>query len=232
MCDESVMNNVHFELNQNTYNCINDLNNIYENDKNKYGFKIVLDYRKNIPNIPIEQYQSNNPNDLLLVLCNSFTLNPIAYVHITLHCDAVNFEPISIEIECIKTIDLYRNLGKCKLLLSILILLSRLLNPNINMIHLDSINYKLSYLCIFEFDAIPQVIYYKSIENDFSSDIKNEKKCNEFKDEVAEMKNKSKEEKYKYIENFDAQFGNDLFLIIDIDDSLLVKISHEINNYH
>ena len=42
------------------------------------------------------------------------------------------------------------------------------------------------------------------------------------------MQDKTKEEKYKYIEKFDAIYGNDLFLIIDINDSLVERKLHYI----
>ena len=191
-----------------------DLN--YENGSE---LQILLDYRKNLIDIPEKQYEVNAPDDLILAYYKRFTL--LAYMHITLHNE-------SIGIEYVKTIDNYQNQKMCKFLLSVLIVLSRLINPNLNMIHLDSINYKISYLCIFEFDAIPQITYYNSRENNFVSDIKDETKCNEFNIEILKMQDKTKEEKYKYIEKFDAIYGNDLFLIIDINDSLVERKLHYI----
>ena len=103
--------------------------------------------------------------------------------------------------------------------------------------HLDSINKKLSYLCIFEFDAIPQILYYK--ENEFLRDylrdyIRDDSKITDFKTQILDMKDKTKEEKYKYIASCDTIFGNDLFLIIDINDindSLIKKTHNFINSY-
>ena len=216
------MSEDHFKLNDETNKFINDLNkNIMKdlNYENGSELQILLDYRKNLIDIPEKQYEVNAPDDLILAYYKRFTL--LAYMHITLHNE-------SIGIEYVKTIDNYQNQKRCKFLLSVLIGLSRLINPNINMIHLDSINYKISYLCIFEFDAIPQITYYNSRENNFVSDIKDETKCNEFNIEILKMQDKTKEEKYKYIEKFDAIYGNDLFLIIDINDSLVERKLHYI----
>ena len=216
------MSEDHFKLNDETNKFINDLNkNIMKdlNYENGSELQILLDYRKNLIDIPEKQYEVNAPDDLILAYYKRFTL--LAYMHITLHNE-------SIGIEYVKTIDNYQNQKRCKFLLSVLIGLSRLINPNINMIHLDSINYKISYLCIFEFDAIPQITYYNSRENNFVSDIKDENKCKEFNIEILKMQDKTKEEKYKYIEKFDAIYGNDLFLIIDINDSLVERKLHYI----
>ena len=214
MCDDITQYN--FVQNQQTQKCIKGLNNKlntlnFENGNEK---QILLDYRKKLINIPKEQYQRNSPNDLILAYYNRFTL--LSYIHITLHDE-------SIGIENIRTTDIYQNKGNCKYLLSILIVLSRLINPKLNMIHLDSISNKLSYLCIFTFDAIPQVLYYKddSISHPL---LKDDVKTFEFKNEVAEMKDKTKEEKYHYIASLDTRFGNDLFLIIDINDSIVSMI--------
>ena len=190
-------------------NKLNSLN--FENGNEK---QILIDYRKNLINIPTESYQVTKADDLILAYYNRFTL--LAYIHIKLFDD-------SIGIENIRTLDMYQNKGHCKLLLSVLIILPRRINPKLNMIHLDSISNKLSYLCIFTFDAIPQVLYYKddSISHPL---LKNDEKTFEFKNEVAEMKDKTKEEKYKYITSLDTRFGNDLFLIIDINDSIVSMI--------
>ena len=216
MCDE-IMTPDNFKQNQYIQKFINDLNKKLKciNLENGNEKQVLLDYRKNLINIPKENYQANAPDDLILAYYNRFTL--LAYIHISLHDE-------SIGIEYIKTIHNYQNQGHCKLLLYVLIVLSRLINPKLNMIHLDSINNKLSYLCIFAFDAIPQILYYKntSLATDISE--KDYDKITEFKHEVAEMKNKTKEEKYKYIAKFDELYGNDLFLIIDISDSIVSMI--------
>lgn len=204
-----------FEQNQQTQKCIKMLNNKLNNLNfvNGNEKQILLDYRKNLINIPKEQYQKNSPNDLILAYYNRFTL--LTYIHITLYDE-------SIGVENIRTIDTYQSKGNCKYLLSVLIVLSRLINPKLNMIHLDSINNKLSYICIFMLDSIPQVLYYKN--EPISPLVKNDEKTFKFKNEVAQMKNKTKEEKYKYIESLNTRFSNDLFLIIDINDSIVSMI--------
>ena len=204
-----------FLQNKQTQKCIKGVNNKlnslnFENGNEK---QVLLDYRKNLINIPIEKYQSNSPNDLILAYYNRFTL--LTYIHIKLFDE-------SIGIEYIKSMYMYKNKGHCKLLLSVLIILSRRINPNLNMIHLDSISNNLSYLCIFTFNAIPQSLYYKN--NSFSTDKKDDEKLFEFKSEVAEIKDKTKEEQYNYIESLESRFGNNLFLIIDITDSIVSMI--------
>ena len=211
------MSTYNFVQNQQTQKCIKVLNMKLKNLNFENGSEkqILLDYRKNLINIPTEKYQTTKSDDLILAYYNRFTL--LAYIHISLHDE-------SIGIEYIRTMNMYQNQnkGNCKYLLSVLIILSRLINPKLNMLHLDSINNKLSYLCIFTFDAIPQALYYK---NELISPLlKDDDKTFEFKNEVAEMKNKTKEEKYKYIESLDTRFGNDLFLIIDISDSIVSMI--------
>ena len=208
------MSSNNFVQNQQTQKCIKSINNKlnrlnFENGNEK---QILLDYRKNLINIPTEKYHPTLPDDLILAYYNRFTL--LAYIHISLHDE-------SIGIEYIRTMNMYQNKGNCKFLFSYLIILSRLINPNLNMIHLDSINNKLSYLCIFEFDAIPQVLYYK---DESTSMMKDDVKTFEFKNEIAEMKDKTKEDKYKVISSFDTRFSNDLFLIIDINDSIVSMI--------
>lgn len=202
-------------LNKKTQKCIKGLNNKLNslNSENGNEKQVLLDYRKNLINIPTEKYQLNSPNDLILAYYNRFTL--LTYIHISLHEE-------SIGIEYIRTLDTYQNKGHCKLLLSVLIILSTSINPKLNMIHLDSISNILSYLCIFTFNATPQSLYYKN--NSFSTDIKDDEKMFEFKVEVAEMKDKTKEEQYNYIESLDSRVGNDLFLIIDINDSIVSMI--------
>jgi hypothetical protein len=209
------MSFTNFEQNQQIQKYINVLNYKLNslNSENGNEKKILLDYRKNLINIPIEKYQATKTDDLILAYYNRFTL--LAYIHISLHEE-------SIGIEYIRTMNIYQNKGNCKLLLSVLIILSRSINPKLNMIHLDSISNNLTYLCIFTFDAIPQVLYYKN--NSFSTDIKDDDKSFEFKAEIAEIKDKTKEEQYNYIESLDSRFGNDLFLIIDINDSIVSMI--------
>ena len=204
-----------FLQNQKTQKYINNLNIKLKslNLINGSEKQVLLDYRKNLIHIPEEICQTTSPDDLILAYYNRFTL--LAYIHITLYDE-------SIGIDYIKTSDIYQNQGYCKFLFSVLIMLSRLINPKLNMIHLDSINNKLSYLCIFEFDAIPQVLYYKN--ESISPLIKDDENTFEFKNEVAIMKTKTKEEKYQYIESFDTRYGNDLFLIIDINDSIVSMI--------
>ena len=208
------MSFTNFEQNQQIQKYINVLNYKLNslNSENDNEKKILLDYRKNLINIPTEKYHPTLPDDLILAYYNRFTL--LAYIHISLHDE-------SIGIEYIRTMNMYQNKGNCKYLLSVLIILSRLINPNLNMIHLDSINNKLSYLCIFTFDAIPQVLYYK---DESTAMIKDNVKTFEFKNEIAEIKDKTKEEQYNYIESLDSRFGNDLFLIIDINDSIVSMI--------
>jgi len=203
-----------FIQNQKTQKYINNLNIKLKTSNliNGSEKQILLDYRKNLINIPIEKYHPTLPDDLILAYYNRFTL--LAYIHISLHDE-------SIGIEYIRTMNMYQNKGNCKYLFSVLIILSRLINPNLNMIHLDSINNKLSYLCIFTFDAIPQVLYYK---DESTAMIKDDVKTFEFKNEIAEIKDKTKEEKYQYIASLDSRFGNDLFLIIDINDSIVSMI--------
>ena len=220
MCDNDTNDNdndndietEHYAMNKDTLAYINDLNHklLYLNFENGHELQVLLDYRKNLIYIEYEEYQSNNPNDLILCLYKRF--KPITYMHIKLHDDFIS-------LEYVKTTYKYQNQGQCKFLLSILIVLSRLINPNINIIYLDSINNKLSYLTIFIFDAIPQIIYYKSC-----IDIKDEFKITQFKNEVLEMKDKSITDKYKYIKSFDKRFSNDLFLNIDINELFVLKI--------
>jgi hypothetical protein len=204
-----------FVQNQQTQHYLKTLNNKLNtiNSENGNEIQILLDYRKNLIHIPEEKYHPNTPDDLILGYYNRFTL--LAYIHISLHDE-------SIGIEYIRTLDTYNNKGKCKQLLSILIMLSRHINPKLNMIHLNSTHNRLSYLCIFELDAIPQSVYYK--DNLFLTDVKDDEKTFEFKNKVAEMKDKTKEDKYKYIEKCHKRIGNNLLLIIDINDSIVSMI--------
>lgn len=218
MCDNVSQN--YFKQNKETENYINKLNMSGVYNKNGNEILILLDYRKNLINIPEVIYQTNEPDDLILAYYNRFTL--LSYMHITLYDE-------SIGIEYIKTIEKYQKKGYCQILLSILIGLSKKINPNLIMIHLDSINYNLSYLCIFTFGAIPQILYYK--DNSYSTCIKDEIKIFEFNKELAVIADKTKEEKYKYIKNFDEIFGNDLFLIIDINDSVVDLMQDLIKSY-
>lgn len=203
-----------FLQNQKTQKYINNLNIKLKTSNliNGSEKQVLLDYRKNLIHIPEEICQATSPDDLILAYYNRFTL--LAYIQISLYNE-------SIGIDYIRSTNIYQNQGYCKFLFSVLIMLSRLINPKLNMIHLDSINNKLSYLCIFEFDAIPQVLYYK---DESTSMVKDDENTFEFKNEVAIMKTKSKEEKYQYIESFDTRYGNDLFLIIDINDSIVSMI--------
>ena len=223
MCENDTQDN--FKQNKETETYINKLNCSGFSNKNGNEILILLDYRKNLINIPEDIYESNEPNDVILAYYNRFT--PITYIHITIYDKTIC-------IEYIKTNEKYQNKGYCKLLISILLVLSKKIIPNINIIHLDSINYNLSYLCIFTFGAIPQNLYYK--DNLYSTnikedDIKDDDKIAKFNKELAVIADKTKEEQYKYIKSFDAKFGNDLFLIIDIDDSFIDVMQDLINNY-
>ena len=218
MCDNVTQD--YFKQNKETQNYINKLNGSGFSKKNGNEILILLDYRKNLINIPVEMYQSNEPNDLILAYYNRFIL--IGYMHITLYNE-------SICIEYIKTIEKYQNQGYCQVLLSVLISLSKKINPDLNMIHLDSMNYNLSYLCIFTFGAIPQILYYK--DNSYLTSIKDEIKISEFNKELAVITDKPKEEQYKYIKSLDERFGNDLFLIIDIDDLIVDVMQDLIKSY-
>ena len=208
--------NSNFEQNQQIEIFLKNLNYSL-NSENSNEKQVLLNYRKNLPEIPDEKYHANLPDDLVLAYYNNFTL--LAYIHISLHDE-------SIGIEYIRTLDIYQNKGKCKLLLSVLVILSRLINPNINMIHMNSTNNKLSYLSIFEFYAIPQDLYYK--ENLISKD---DEKIYELKKEIAEMKDNSKEEKYKYIKSVETRFGKTLYIIIDIYDLIIDNTYNLLNRY-
>ena len=223
MCENDTQDN--FKQNKETETYINKLNCSDSSNKNGNEILILLDYRKNLINIPVDIYEPNEPNDVILAYYNRFTL--ITYIHITIYDKTIC-------IEYIKTNEKYQNKGYCQLLISILIVLSKKIIPNINIIHLDSINYNLSYLCIFTFGAIPQNLYYK--DNLYSTnikedDIKDDDKIAKFNKELVVIADKTKEEQYKYIKSFDARFGNDLFLIIDIDDSFIDVMQDLINNY-
>ena len=208
---------VHFNFNEKVKKFLNNLNKKINsaNLENGNEMQVLLDYRKNLINIPNIQYYSNLPDDLILAYYNRFTL--ISYIHFSPQGE-------SIEIENINTIDTYQNQGNCKFLLSILLIISRLINPNLNMLYLDSINKNLSYLCIFQFDAIPRILYYKDETN--AIDEKDDDKITSFKSEVLEIKEKTKEERYKYIKSIEKRFGNDLFLVIDINDSIVSMIEY------
>ena len=207
----------HFYFNEKVKKCLNNVNKKINgtNLGNGNEKQVLLDYRKNLINIPNIQYYSNLPDDLILAYYNRFTL--IAYIHFSPQGE-------SIEIENINTIDTYQNQGNCKFLLSILLIISRLINPNLNMLYLDSINKNLSYLCIFQFDAIPRILYYKDETN--TIDDKDDDKITAFKSEIVKMKEKTKEEKYEYITSIENRFGNDLFLVIDINDSIISMIEY------
>jgi hypothetical protein len=201
------------------------------NFDNGQELMIFLDHRKNLINIPTERYESFSPNDLILCLYNRFI--PITYIHFIINDD-------SLSIENIKTNEKYENKGYCKLLLSIIILLSRLINENVNMIHFDSINDRISYLSVFVFDAIPQIEYYNLRETDLY-DKKDEIKCKEFTDKINSI-NKNDENdatygmngingigetkifKYGFIQYLSKEYGNDLFLVIEINDLFIDKI--------
>lgn len=208
---------VHFNFNEKVKKFLYDLNKKLNSAKLENGNEkqVLLDYRKNLINIPNIKYYSNLPDDLILAYYNRFTL--ISYIHFSPQGE-------SIEIENVNTIDTYQNKGNCKFLLSILLIISRLINPNLNILYLDSINKNLSYLCIFQFDAIPRILYYKDQTN--TIDDKDDDKITAFKSEVVEMKEKTKDEKYEYITSIENRFGNDLFLVIDINDSIISMIDY------
>ena len=219
MGDEIIIPN-NFKQNKQTqkfiYNLNTKLNSL--NCENGNENNVLLDYRKNLINIPKEKYQKNLPTDLILAHYNRFTL--LSYMHITLSTD-------SLYIEYIRILNNYKKKSKYNLLLSILLKLSRLINTKLNLIHINSINNRFNtYMCIFEFYAIPQVLYYKnnSVSTDIK-DIKDDEKSFEFKTEAAEIKDKSIGEKYNYIDSIYTRFGNELILIIDINDSILSMIN-------
>jgi len=219
MSEISEMSN--YKINDSIISFLNEINKklINLNFDNGQELIVLLDYRKNLINIPEEKYESISPNDLLLCLYNRFM--PITYIHFIINDD-------SISIENTKTNKKYENKGYCKLLFSILILLSRLIDENINMIHLDSINDKMSYLSVFVFDAIPQIEYYNLRETNLY-DKKDEIKCKEFIDKIKMINeiNKTidiKIHKYGFIQYLCKEYGNDLFLVIEITDLFIDKI--------
>ena len=219
-----------YKINHSILSFLNEINKklIKLNFDNGQELMILLDYRKNLINISAEKYEITSPNDLILCLYNRFI--PITYIHIEINND-------SLSIENIKTDKKYENKGYCKLLLSILILLSRLINENINMIHFDSINDRMSYLSVFVFDAIPQIEYYNLREIDLC-DKKDESKCKEFIDKIKMINENDKNDeiygiyeinvnkiyKYGFIQYLCKEYGNDLFLIIEITDLFIDKI--------
>lgn len=222
-----------YKINHSILSFLNEINKklLNLNFDNGHELMVLLDYRKNLINIPTERYESISPNDLILCLYNRFI--PITYIHFIINDD-------SLSIENIKTNEKYENKGYCKLLLSIIILLSRLINENVNMIHFDSINDRISYLSVFVFDAIPQIEYYNLRETDLY-DKKDEIKCKEFTDKIKSI-NKNDENdatygmngingigetkifKYGFIQYLYKEYGNDLFLVIEINDLFIDKI--------
>lgn len=216
-----------YKINHSILSFLNEINKklLNLNFDNGQEFMVFLDYRKNLINIPSERYESISPNDLLLCLYNRFI--PITYIHFIINDD-------SLSIENIKTNVKYENKGYCKLLLSMLILLSRLINENINMIHFDSINDKMSYLSLFVFDAIPQIEYY-NLREIVLCDKKDESKCKEFIDKIKMINENDKNDeiyginvnkiyKYGFIQYLSKEYGNDLFLVIEITDLFIDKI--------
>ena len=216
-----------YKINHSILSFLNEINKklLNLNFDNGQELMVFLDYRKNLINIQSERYESISPNDLLLCLYNRFI--PITYIHFIINDD-------SLSIENIKTNKKYENKGYCKLLLSILILLSRLINENINMIHFDSINDRMSYLSVFVFDAIPQIEYYNLREIDLC-DKKDESKCKEFIDKIKMINENDKNDeiyginvnkiyKYGFIQYLSKEYGNDLFLVIEITDLFIDKI--------
>ena len=219
-----------YKINHSILSFLNEINKklLNLNFDNGQEFMVFLDYRKNLINIPSERYESISPNDLLLCLYNRFI--PITYIHFIINDD-------SLSIENIKTNVKYENKGYCKLLLSMLILLSRLINENINMIHFDSINDKMSYLSVFVFDAIPQIEYY-NLREIVLCDKKDESKCKEFIDKIKMINENDKNDendeiyginvnkiyKYGFIQYLCKEYGNDLFLVIEITDLFIDKI--------
>ena len=216
-----------YKINHSILSFLNEINKklLNLNFDNGQEFMVFLDYRKNLINIPSERYESISPNDLLLCLYNRFI--PITYIHFIINDD-------SLSIENIKTNVKYENKGYCKLLLSMLILLSRLINENINMIHFDSINDKMSYLSLFVFDAIPQIEYY-NLREIVLCDKKDESKCKEFIDKIKMINENDKNDeiyginvnkiyKYGFIQYLCKEYGNDLFLVIEITDLFIDKI--------
>ena len=229
-----------YKINHSILSFLNEINKklIKLNFDNGQELMILLDYRKNLINISAEKYEITSPNDLILCLYNRFI--PITYIHIEINND-------SLSIENIKTDKKYENKGYCKLLLSILILLSRLINENVNMIHFDSINDRISYLSVFVFDAIPQIEYYNLRETQIEyyklreidlCDKKDESKCKEFIDKIKMINENDKNDeiygiyeinvnkiyKYGFIQYLCKEYGNDLFLIIEITDLFIDKI--------
>ena len=216
-----------YKINDSILIFLNELNKklINLNYDNGQELMILFDYRKNLINISAEKYEITSPNDLLLCLYNR--LIPVTYIHIEINDN-------SLSIENIKTNEKYENKGYCKLLLSILILLSRLINENINMIHFDSINDKISYLSVFLFDAIPQIEYY-NLREIVLCDKKDESKCKEFIDKIKMINENDKNDaiyginvnkiyKYGFIQYLSIEYGNDLFLVIEITDLFIDKI--------
>ena len=64
------MSTDNYKINDSILSFLNEINKklIKLNFDNGQELMILLDYRKNLINIPEERYESNSPNDLLLCL--------------------------------------------------------------------------------------------------------------------------------------------------------------------